>query len=266
MPVPHAPTGPIQPPVLWSRSKVHGMLVRGAAQCAELPSTIAARRRTPPAAAHRPRPTRPPLHQPAGMAAAAAAPPPGGELQAEAFQRLYPDQYLAQFVTRGLRPDGRPLALARPTSIGLGVVSTADASALVKLGSTSVLAGVKAEVMPAPADTPDRGRLTLQVGRLVVGGRGWSSAGAAWCRGDSVAAGVPPSAVVTARQLACRLRAAGPAALCASALRAQACPRSRLCSPLPRLPPCCRWRWHRCALPTRGRGGPARRQPSSRSS
>lgn len=54
-------------------------------------------------------------------------------------------------------------ALCRPTSIGLGVVSTADASALVKVGSTAALAGIKCEVMPASADTPEEGRLALQV-------------------------------------------------------------------------------------------------------
>jgi hypothetical protein len=53
----------------------------------------------------------------------------------------------------------------RPTSIGLGVVSTADASALVKMGSTTVLAGVKCEIMPALSEAPDEGRWTLQVGR-----------------------------------------------------------------------------------------------------
>lgn len=101
------------------------------------------------------------------MSAAAAAPAvPGGSeaLQAEAFQRLYPDQYLAKFVAQGVRPDGRPLALPRATSIGLGVVTTADSSALVKIGSTSVLAGAKCEVMPASADEPDKGRLAVQVG------------------------------------------------------------------------------------------------------
>jgi hypothetical protein len=85
------------------------------------------------------------------------------ELQTEAFQRLYPDQYFAKFIEQSVRPDGRPLALPRATSIGLGVVHTADSSALVKIGSTTVLAGIKCEVMPADPETPDQGRLTLQV-------------------------------------------------------------------------------------------------------
>lgn len=56
------------------------------------------------------------------------------------------------------------VACCRPTSIGLGVVSTADASALVKMGSTTVLAGLKCEIMPASSEAPDEGRWMLQVG------------------------------------------------------------------------------------------------------
>lgn len=93
------------------------------------------------------------------MAAAVAA----GRVDADTFRRLYPDDYLRKFVEQGLRPDGRPLAAARPTSIGLGAVSTADASALVKVGSTTALAGVKCEVVPALPEAPDAGRLVVQV-------------------------------------------------------------------------------------------------------
>ena len=93
----------------------------------------------------------------AAMAAATAT------IEADAYARLYPDQYFAKFIESGVRPDGRPLALARATSIALRAVSTADASALVKVGATAVLAGVKCEVAPAPADAPDEGRLVLQV-------------------------------------------------------------------------------------------------------
>ena len=53
--------------------------------------------------------------------------------QAGAFKRLYPDKYFARFVADGIRPDGRPLGRARATTIGLNAVSTADASALVKV-------------------------------------------------------------------------------------------------------------------------------------
>eukprot|EP00897_Mesotaenium_endlicherianum_P000860 jgi/Mesen1/10775/ME000091S10295 len=83
-------------------------------------------------------------------------------LQVEAYKRLYPEEYFARFLVEGVRPDGRPLGRGRATSIGLGAVASADGSALVKIGNTAVLAGVKLEVfVPAP-DAPDQGRLVVE--------------------------------------------------------------------------------------------------------
>ncbi len=84
-------------------------------------------------------------------------------LQADAFKKLYPREFFAKFIEDGIRPDGRPLGRGRPTTIGLGVVSTADSSALVKIGSTTALAGVKLEVMPPREDLPSQGQLVVQV-------------------------------------------------------------------------------------------------------
>lgn len=70
----------------------------------------------------------------------------GQELGPDAFKKLYPEQYYKRFLASGVRPDGRNFGRARPTTIGIEAVSTADASALVKIGSTTILAGVKLEV------------------------------------------------------------------------------------------------------------------------
>ena len=86
-------------------------------------------------------------------------------LQSDAFQRLYPAAAYAKYLEQSVRPDGRALAVCRATSIGFGVVQTADSSALVRVGRTTVLAGIKCEVMAGIADAPDEGRLTLQVRR-----------------------------------------------------------------------------------------------------
>jgi exosome complex component RRP43 len=67
-------------------------------------------------------------------------------LDPEAFKKLYPDAFYRKFIESGIRPDGRAFGRARPTTIGLGAVETADSSALVKIGSTTVLAGIKLEV------------------------------------------------------------------------------------------------------------------------
>ncbi len=57
----------------------------------------------------------------------------------EAFQRLYPDQHYDRFLDNGLRPDGRIAGLARETTIGLGTVTSADSSALVKVELASAV-------------------------------------------------------------------------------------------------------------------------------
>ena len=77
---------------------------------------------------------------------AAMGAPTQDTLEPDAFRKLYPDQYYTRFLAEGLRPNGRPLGRARPTTIALGAISTADSSALVKIGNTTVMAGVKLEV------------------------------------------------------------------------------------------------------------------------
>ncbi len=74
---------------------------------------------------------------------AAEASSASNELQAEAFKQLYPEQYYAKFINSSLRPDGRPLDGARATTIGLNPIGTADSSALVKIGETTAMAGIK---------------------------------------------------------------------------------------------------------------------------
>ncbi|GAQ79983.1 exosome complex component RRP43 [Klebsormidium nitens] len=81
------------------------------------------------------------------------------QLEAEAFKRIYPEEYFQRFLSEGTRPDGRPLGRARSTTIGFGAVSTADGSALVKIGSTTLLAGIKLEVMTPTAEAPDAGKI-----------------------------------------------------------------------------------------------------------
>ena len=77
--------------------------------------------------------------------------PAGGALDADAFQRLYPAEYYKEFLSQGIRPDGRKFHEARETTVGVDVVSTADASALIRIGSSAAMAGVKMEVRLHPA-------------------------------------------------------------------------------------------------------------------
>lgn len=46
--------------------------------------------------------------------------------------------------SQDIRPDGRTLLQFRPISINIGTVSTAEGSAIAKIGNTTVVCGVKA--------------------------------------------------------------------------------------------------------------------------
>ena len=43
-----------------------------------------------------------------------------------------------------MRPDGRSLRKFRPVSVNVGSIKTADGSAIVKIGNTVVVCGIKA--------------------------------------------------------------------------------------------------------------------------
>ncbi|BCU70623.1 exosome complex protein Rrp42 [Stygiolobus caldivivus] len=64
---------------------------------------------------------------------------------------------------RGVRTDGRKLNEYRRLSITLGYAKKAEGSALVKLGDTTVLAGVKLEEEEPFPDTPNQGNLVVNV-------------------------------------------------------------------------------------------------------
>ncbi|GIL45664.1 hypothetical protein Vafri_2868 [Volvox africanus] len=85
------------------------------------------------------------------------------DVDAEAFKRLYPEQYYDRFLSEGLRPDGRPLGRARAVTIGAGAITSVDGSALVKVGRTTVLAGVRLEIIRPDEMSPSLGQLALSV-------------------------------------------------------------------------------------------------------
>eukprot|EP00300_Choanocystis_sp_HF-7_P037571 c53772_g1_i1.p1 GENE.c53772_g1_i1~~c53772_g1_i1.p1 ORF type:complete len:337 (+),score=63.74 c53772_g1_i1:105-1013(+) len=71
-------------------------------------------------------------------------------LSAQAFRSLLPEEFHARFLERSVRSDGRMLLAFRPTSVQPSVVSSCCGSAIAKLGSTTVIVGVAAEIgMPA---------------------------------------------------------------------------------------------------------------------
>lgn len=84
-------------------------------------------------------------------------------LQADAFKKLYPEQYFEKFAQERLRPDGRALTICRPVTIGLHAAGSADGSALIKIGTTTVLAGSRLEVMVPSTSAPDQGQLVINI-------------------------------------------------------------------------------------------------------
>lgn len=69
--------------------------------------------------------------------------------------------YIVDLARQGKRVDGRALDQYRDVSVETGLIKPAQGSALVKLGSTQVLAGVKLERVEPFPDTPSSGVLIV---------------------------------------------------------------------------------------------------------
>ena len=74
-----------------------------------------------------------------------------------------PVKYYREFISRGLRPDGRTFLQRRDVSILPGSITTASGSCLTKIGATSVLAAIKLEISPPLNATPTCGFLEVSV-------------------------------------------------------------------------------------------------------
>ncbi|KAJ3574687.1 hypothetical protein NP233_g1608 [Leucocoprinus birnbaumii] len=97
--------------------------------------------------------------------------------KAAIFQRLHPRVYLERFLAEDVRPDGRLLGIEskvndvgdessgiwRDVSINVGSINTADGSALVRMGGTTIVCGVKAEIAEPDLEKPDEGFLVPNV-------------------------------------------------------------------------------------------------------
>lgn len=73
------------------------------------------------------------------------------------FRTLQPEEFYRQHLEAGERPDGRGLLERRPVSISRGHIGTADGSAVVKCGQTSVVCGIRAELTSPHPDRPQEG-------------------------------------------------------------------------------------------------------------
>ncbi|CAI9099935.1 OLC1v1036833C1 [Oldenlandia corymbosa var. corymbosa] len=83
------------------------------------------------------------------------------EMEVDAFRRLFPLRFHERHLLESIRPDGRSLGKARDTTIALGAVTSANGSALTKIGCTTMLAAVKLEVMTPTQESPDEGCIAV---------------------------------------------------------------------------------------------------------
>ena len=60
------------------------------------------------------------------------------------YRTLQPLEFYKTFLDKNTRPDGRSLLEFRSTTLNVGSVGTADGSAIVKCGNTTVVCGIKA--------------------------------------------------------------------------------------------------------------------------
>ncbi|KIO22018.1 hypothetical protein M407DRAFT_79633 [Tulasnella calospora MUT 4182] len=100
-----------------------------------------------------------PISAPISLPPASAS----SKLDAKTFQRLHPRAYLERFLSEGIRPDGREPNTWRDVSLNTGSISTAEGSALVRLGTTTIVCGIKAEVAEPELGRPEHGFIVPNV-------------------------------------------------------------------------------------------------------
>ncbi|XP_017777170.1 PREDICTED: exosome complex component RRP43-like [Nicrophorus vespilloides] len=78
---------------------------------------------------------------------------------AKQYKSLHPIKYFRDYLAHDIRPDGRELTKYRPVIINANSVSTAEGSAIAKVGKTTVICGIKAELCQPKTETPTQGFL-----------------------------------------------------------------------------------------------------------
>ncbi|XP_053444639.1 exosome complex component RRP43-like [Nycticebus coucang] len=86
-----------------------------------------------------------------------------GRKVATGFKTVELLDYYKRFMKENCHHDGRELGEFRTITVNISSISTADDSALVKLGNTTVLWGVKVEFAAPPTDAPDKGYVVPNV-------------------------------------------------------------------------------------------------------
>ncbi|KAJ2903654.1 hypothetical protein GGI21_004408, partial [Coemansia aciculifera] len=81
----------------------------------------------------------------------------------QTFERIHPVEFQRRFLGQNTRHTGREFNQFRALKVIKGAISTAQGSATVRLGNTTVVCGIKAEVCEPDVKRPTAGYLTTNV-------------------------------------------------------------------------------------------------------
>ncbi|KAJ2852391.1 hypothetical protein IWW36_000278 [Coemansia brasiliensis] len=81
----------------------------------------------------------------------------------ETFKRIHPVEFQRRFLSQQTRHDGRAFDEFRNTQVVKGTISTAHGSSTVRIGNTTMVCGIKAEVSEPDVSRPNEGFLTTNI-------------------------------------------------------------------------------------------------------
>ncbi|CAG9792015.1 unnamed protein product [Diatraea saccharalis] len=82
---------------------------------------------------------------------------------AEIYKLIHPLKYFNDYISREIRPDGRKFHECRNIKLNVNSLKTAEASAVVKCGNTTVVCGIQLELASPKAEEPDFGYLVTNL-------------------------------------------------------------------------------------------------------
>lgn len=79
------------------------------------------------------------------------------------MRTIHPVKYLQDHLAQDVRPDGRKFLSFRPISINISSITHANSSSIFKIGNTTVVCGIKAELAIPKTESPDCGYIVPNV-------------------------------------------------------------------------------------------------------
>ncbi|GBP35471.1 Exosome complex component RRP43 [Eumeta japonica] len=82
---------------------------------------------------------------------------------ADVYKAIHPVKYFNDFISQSIRPDGRKFSELRDIKLSINCANTADASAVAKIGNTTVVCGIQLELAKPKAEEPEIGYVITNV-------------------------------------------------------------------------------------------------------